>query len=178
MADADIPSGGQVRDSQADGSGESPRREPIPQETEHEYHASAVWTGDAAGAGKVRLGEAGVSAAIAGARELGGSGSGTNPEELLVGALAACFVNTWAIFLKKLQIPYAEPAIRVTGTLGKDPAGGFHMTGAVIRARVPESLLAADRPKVEKTLSLTEKYCIISKVVRAAMPVRVEIETV
>lgn len=178
VTDPDIPSGGQVRDSQADGSAGSPQSEQVPQDADHEYHASAVWDGDAMGAGMIRLGESVVSSPIAGARELGGSGSGTNPEELLVGALAACFINTWAIFLKKLQVPYAEPAIRVTGTLGKDPAGGFRMTGAVIRARVPESLLAADRPKVEKTLSLTEKYCIISKAVRAAMPVRVEIETV
>jgi organic hydroperoxide reductase OsmC/OhrA len=48
----------------------------------------------------------------------------------------------------------------------------------VIRVRVPAALLAADRPKVEKTLQLAEKYCIISKVVRAAMPLEVKIEGV
>jgi uncharacterized OsmC-like protein len=52
------------------------------------------------------------------------------------------------------------------------------MTGATVHARVPEPLLAADRPKVEKSLALAEKYCIISKVARAAMPVKVEIEAV
>ena len=41
--------------------------------------------------------------------------------------------------------------------------------------RVPAALLAADRAKIEKTLSLAEKYCIISKVARAAMPLSVEI---
>jgi organic hydroperoxide reductase OsmC/OhrA len=50
------------------------------------------------------------------------------------------------------------------------------MTGIVIQARVPESLLAADRPKIEKSLALAEKYCIVSKVARAAVPVKVEIE--
>ena len=43
-------------------------------------------------------------------------------------------------------------------------------------ARTAGALLGADRPKVEKSLSLAEKYCIISKVVRAAMPLKVEIE--
>ena len=64
----------------------------------------------------------------------------------------------------------------MSGELGPDPAGGFRMQKAVIRVRVPAALLAADRSKVEKTLSLAEKYCIISKVARAAMPLSVEIE--
>jgi uncharacterized OsmC-like protein len=50
------------------------------------------------------------------------------------------------------------------------------MTGIVLHARVPESLLASDRPKIEKSLALAEKYCIISKVAGAAVPVKVEIE--
>jgi peroxiredoxin-like protein len=178
MADADIPPGNHVRDSQADGSARSPLRDPLPEKTGQIYRAAASWSGDGEGSGELTLGEGAVAAPIAGSKELGGSGGGTNPEELLLGALAACFVNTWAIFIKKLQIPYAEPAIRVSGTLDKDPAGGFHMTGAVVHARVPEPLLSADRQKIEKSLSLTEKYCIISKVARAAMPVRVEIEAV
>lgn len=177
MAETNIPSGKNVGDSQADGSSPAPRREESPPASEHVFHASAVWSGNATGSGELRVGEnAGV--AIAGSRELGGSGGAANPEELLLGALAACFINTWAIFLEKLQISYAQPALRVSGTLGKDPAGGFRMTSATVHARVPEVLLATERPKVEKSLALTEKYCIISKVARAAMPVRVEIESV
>lgn len=52
------------------------------------------------------------------------------------------------------------------------------MSGAVVYARVPATLLEADRAKLEKTLSLAEKYCIISKVAKAAMPLKVEIEPV
>ncbi|HEV8611164.1 MAG TPA: OsmC family protein [Thermoanaerobaculia bacterium] len=178
MADAEFPSGKNVRDSQADGSSRGPEREETAGEPEKVFDASAVWTGDATGRGALRLGKDPAAIPIAGSAELGGAGGAANPEELLLGATAACFINTWAIFIKKLQIDYAKPAIRVTGTLGKDPAGGYRMTGIVIRARVPEALLAADRPKVEKSLALAEKYCIISKVARAGMPVKVEIEPV
>ncbi len=52
------------------------------------------------------------------------------------------------------------------------------MQSIVIHARVPSALLAAQRAQVEKTLQLAEKYCVISKVARAAMPVTVEIEDV
>jgi peroxiredoxin-like protein len=178
MTDAEIPSGKDVGDSQADGSSPAVRREEPAAGSELLFHASSVWNGDAMGAGELRTGDNSAGIAIAGSQALGGAGGATNPEELLLGALAACFINTWAIFLKKLQLSYQQPAIRVSGTLEKDPAGGFHMTGATVYARVPEPLLAADRSKVEKSLALAEKYCIISKVVRAAMPVKVEIEAV
>jgi lipoyl-dependent peroxiredoxin len=178
MTEATIPSGENTQDSQADGSAQAgARQESIP-ESEQLFRASAVWTGDGAGAGEVRVADGGFGIPIAGARALGGAGGMPNPEELLLAAVAACFINTWAIFIKKLKISYASPAIRLTGTLGKDPAGGFQMTGAIIYARVPEALLEEDRAKIEKSLQLSEKYCIISKVAHAAMPVKVEIESV
>jgi organic hydroperoxide reductase OsmC/OhrA len=178
MGTDEIPSGQNARDSQADGS--APRRsgEPPPESSVQTFAVSAVWTGDARGSGRVRVAEGAIAIPIAGSVDLGGAGGAANPEELLLAALGACFLNTWAIFLAKLQIPYAEPALRVTGTLGRDPAGGFRMTGAVIHALVPESPAAADRAKLEKSLQLAEKYCIISKVARAAIPVTVKIETV
>ncbi|HEY6066013.1 MAG TPA: OsmC family protein [Thermoanaerobaculia bacterium] len=167
-----------MRDSQADGSARTASREEPAGEPEKSFEASAAWTGDATGRGELLLGTDASLIPIAGSPELGGSGGAANPEELLLGAIAACFINTWAIFIAKLQIDYPRPAIRVAGTLGNDPAGGYRMTGVVVRARVPEALLATDRAKVEKTLSLAEKYCIISKVARAAMPLKVEIEPV
>ncbi len=143
----------------------------------HRFEVNAAWSGDAMGAGTAELPE-GVVIGFAGATGLGGSGGKANPEELLLTALAACFLNTWAIFLKKLAIGYAEPTVRVECELGKDPAGGFRLEKAVIHARVPAALLGDLRPQVEKTLALTEKYCIVSKVVRAAMALSVEVEAV
>ena len=50
------------------------------------------------------------------------------------------------------------------------------MTAMLLRARVPAGVVGSHRAQVEKTLSLAEKYCIISKVVRAGVSVKVEIE--
>jgi peroxiredoxin-like protein len=143
----------------------------------HHFQVDAVWSGGAEGSGHVQPATGGAKPiAIAGATVLGGCGGRANPEELLLSALAACFLNTWAIFLKKLQIEYADPAVRASAEVGKDPAGGFHLQGAKVTARVPAALLQTRRAEVEKTLSLTEKYCIISKAVRAGMPLEVVIE--
>ena len=142
----------------------------------HRFTASAVWTGDGMGCGTVKLPQGDLSLPVGGSKALGGCGVGANPEELMLAAVAACFVNTWAIFLAKLKVPYTEPAVRVSGDLGPDPAGGFKLLRAVIHARVPAVLLASQKAEVEKTLSLAEKYCIISKVAKAAMPVEVVLE--
>jgi len=178
MADADFPSGKNARESQADGAAAEKSGETGEEiEPGQVFHAWASWRGDGAGVGEIQLPDAGLTIPIAGSRKPGEPATAANPEELLLAAMAACFVNTWAIFLKKLQVSYAEPAIRIQGTLGKDPAGGYRMTGAVIHAHVPAALFEADRVRIEKTLQLSEKYCIISKVARAGMSVRVEIET-
>jgi organic hydroperoxide reductase OsmC/OhrA len=135
------------------------------EEQTHRFEINAAWSGDGAGEGRVRLGNS-VSVPVAGA----------NPEELLLAATAACFLNTWAIFLKKLAVPFSEPSLSAACVVGPDPAGGFRVTSLSLRARVPGAVLGSHRPQVEKTLSLAEKYCIVSKVVRAGTPMNVEIE--
>ncbi|HKD10982.1 MAG TPA: OsmC family protein [Thermoanaerobaculia bacterium] len=151
---------------------ETPAAEP---KIQH-FSVSGTWKGDGMGCGTLTLPQGSVVFPIGGARELGGCGVGANPEEILLAAVAACFLNTWAIFLKKLQVDYPTPSVRVTGDLGPDPAGGFKMLSATVHAAVPRSLLAGDREKVEKTVRLTEKYCITSKVARAAMSLHVVVE--
>ncbi len=144
----------------------------------HRFTVSASWSGDGTGCGQTRLPQGDLSVPVGSSKALGGCGTGANPEELLLAAVGACFIATWAIFLKKLNLTYAEPALRVSGELGKDPAGGYKMMRTVIHARVPSSLLKEQRAQVEKTLALAEKYCIISKVAKAAMPLEVVVEEV
>jgi len=147
------------------------------EEEVHRFEIDAAWSGDGKGSGEAALPE-GTAIAYAGSTLLGGSGGRANPEEILLTALASCFLNTWAIFLKKLAVGYAEPTLRASCEVATDPAGGFRIRNASLRARVPATLLAGQRAQVEKTVGLAEKYCIVSKVVRAAVPLDVAIEEV
>jgi organic hydroperoxide reductase OsmC/OhrA len=146
-----------------------------PEDAPKEFHMGVTWDGDAAGSGVAAAADGSYAIALGGSAGLGGSGKGANPEELLLAAVGSCFISTWAIFLKKLGLRYAEPSIALLGELGKDPAGGFKMNRIQIDCRVPASLLSASRAPIEKSLQLAEKYCIISKVARSAMPVEVRI---
>ena len=141
----------------------------------HSFEIRAAWSGDGAGTGRAGLPE-GAPIDFAGATVLAGAGGRANPETLLLTSLSACFLNTWAIFLKKLAVDYPEPSLRASCEVGPDPAGGFRIQKASLRARVPAALLASHRAQVEKTLSLAEKYCILSKLVRGSIPLDVSVE--
>jgi len=148
----------------------------MPADEIHRFEVSVGWSGDARGSGKARVGDGAIAIPLAGATSLGGAGGKVNPEELLLSALGACFVNTWAIFLAKLAVPLREPSLSVSGELVADPAGGFRFNSAGVRVRVPAELLSAQRKRIEKSVHLAEKYCIVSKVIRTAMPLEVSIE--
>lgn len=130
----------------------------------HTFSATTTWNADA-NEGALATHE-GLTAPFSGAPPLGGKAGVTNPEELLLSAVLACFVQTWAIFLKKLQVPIASPRLDGSCEVEKDPAGGFRVTKIDLRPHVPQELWDARRADVEKTLSLGEKYCIISKAVK------------
>ncbi len=132
---------------------------------EHEFTASATWT-PSERTGALASGTGHLSTSFGGAPSLGGRADRTNPEELLLGALLACFVQTWAIFLTKLRLPIESPRVDGTLELGVDPAGGYRVEKIDLRAFVPATLLAERDADVAKTLQLAEKYCIVSKAVK------------
>lgn len=139
---------------------------------EHVFRLETTWSGEA-NEGSLESQSHTLSVRYSGAPGLGGKPSLTNPEELLLSAIAACFVQTWAIFLKKLALPVPEPAIEVSGTVEKDPQGGYRFTHIEIVPHVPAGLLESQNEKVVKTLALAEKYCIVSKAVRGSVTLAV-----
>jgi organic hydroperoxide reductase OsmC/OhrA len=134
------------------------------------FSISATWN-PSVKEGRLANGDGSFAAAHAGAAALDGKDGVVNPEELLLSAVAACFVQTWAIFVGKLKLPIPAPRVDATCVLEKDPAGGFRVARIDLAARVPAALLEERRADVDKTLALAEKYCIVSKAVRGSIPV-------
>jgi organic hydroperoxide reductase OsmC/OhrA len=133
--------------------------------TEHRFTATVTWN-PAERSGDLESGSGLLATPFGGAHTLGGREDRTNPEELLLGALVACFVQTWAIFLAKLRVPVESPRVDGTLELGVDPAGGYRVARVDLAAHVPAALLAEREADVAKTLQLAEKYCIVSKAVK------------
>ena len=132
---------------------------------EHRYTAIAAWD-PAERSGALESGSRLLAAPFGGAPSLGGRADRTNPEELLLGAVVTCFVQTWAIFLAKLRLPLDSPRVDGALDLEADPAGGYRVSRIDLVAHVPAALLAEREADVAKTLALAEKYCIVSKTVK------------
>ncbi|MEO6325703.1 MAG: OsmC family protein [Thermoanaerobaculia bacterium] len=132
---------------------------------EHRFSLTATWDATAR-EGKLATADGSLACSHAGAPSLGGKGGMANPEELLIGAVSACFVQTWAIFIGKLQLPIENPVVDASCVVDKDPAGGFRVTEMELAPNVPAALWESRKAEVEKTLALAEKYCIVSKAVR------------
>ena len=139
---------------------------------EHLFTIAATWD-PAAKEGRLANADGSLMTAHAGAASLGGKTGAPNPEELLLAGVSACFVQTWAIFLAKLQVPIDRPALDGSCEVDKDPAGGFRVTVLNLAPHVPAALWESRRADVEKTRSLAEKYCIVSKAVRGSLALTV-----
>lgn len=133
---------------------------------EHRFALTATWDATAR-EGRLSSADGTLACSHVGAPAFGGKGGAANPEELLIGAVSACFVQTWAIFIGKLQLPIENPVVGASCVVTKDPAGGFRVTEMELTPNVPAALWESRRVDVEKTLALAEKYCIVSKAVRA-----------
>jgi len=141
------------------------------------YAISASWS-IALKEGRLANADGTLDSAHGSAPALGGKAGTPNPEEILLSAVAACFVQTWAIFIEKLRLEIPEPFLDSVATMEKDPAGGFKVTSITLTPHVPKALLDARKADVDKTLSLAEKYCIVSKAVKASLALTVEAKAV
>jgi osmotically inducible protein OsmC len=126
---------------------------------------SAAWTGD------LRTGKGTISteSGVLDKRPYGfntrfGDEKGTNPEELIGAAHAACFSMALSNELGKAGV--ASPQIETTATVEiKQADGGFAITASHLDVRVTAK--GADRTKVEAATESAKANCPVSKVLKA-----------
>ncbi|ETT32308.1 OsmC family protein [Paenibacillus sp. FSL P4-0338] len=68
----------------------------------HPFHLKAVWNGGRNSEGHIDAG--GLRTVISIPQEMGGPGTGTNPDEMLLGAAATCYLITLAAMLERSEI--------------------------------------------------------------------------
>jgi Ohr subfamily peroxiredoxin len=66
-------------------------------------------------------------------RAMGGNGEGTNPEQLFSAGYAACFLGALRLVAGKSKVNLDDATnVSVQIGFGKDPAGGFGLTGRIV----------------------------------------------
>ena len=105
--------------------------------------------------------------------ELGGTGQGTNPEQLFAAGWAACFTSTLGVVGKEAKV--ATGGISVTAEIGllKDSADGGFALGAVLRVKLPAQL---QNETGRKLVEQAHAGCPYSKATRGNIPVELVVE--
>ncbi|CAM4455459.1 OsmC family protein [Paenibacillus typhae] len=139
----------------------------------HPFHLKAVWNGGRNSEGHIDAG--GLKTVISIPQEMGGPGTGTNPDEMLLGAAATCYLITLAAMLERSDITPLELTLESEATV--DVTNNVftyeritHKPRIVLRADVTEAELA----KTERLAHKAEQSCMISRAVAG----NVTIETV
>ena len=126
---------------------------------------SAQWTGDLRTGKGLVSSESGALANLPyGFNTRFGDEKGTNPEELIGAAHAACFSMALSNELSKAGI--ANPKIETTSAIKLEQQdGGFTITAAHLTVTITAP--GADRAAAEKAAQTAEKNCPVSKLMKA-----------
>lgn len=135
---------------------------------------SAVWNGDLrTGKGTISTESGALSSLPYGFNTRFGDEKGTNPEELVGAAHAACFSMALSNELSKAGI--ANPHIETTAAIElKQQDGGFAITSSHLSVKIAAE--GADKAAVQKAAETAEKNCPVSKLLKAEISMETIIE--
>ncbi|WP_338675057.1 organic hydroperoxide resistance protein [Streptomyces sp. SCSIO 30461] len=104
---------------------------------------------------------------------LGGSGEGTNPEQLFAAGYAACFSSALGLVGRQAKVDTSEVSVTAEVGIGKDEADGGFGLSVVLRVELPEALEGATG---EKLVEQAHQVCPYSKATRGNIQVELVVE--
>jgi Ohr subfamily peroxiredoxin len=103
--------------------------------------------------------------------EMGGSGQGTNPEQLFAAGYAACFASALALVGRQAKVDVSDAA--VTGEVGIGKQGEGFALAVTLRVELPETV---DETTGRKLVEQAHQVCPYSNATRGNIPVELVIE--
>ena len=103
--------------------------------------------------------------------EFGGSGQGTNPEQLFAAGYAACFGSALGLVGRAAKVDVSEAAVTAEVVLGKQ-GEGFALA-VTLRVELPDSV---DEATGRKLVEQAHQVCPYSNATRNNVPVELVVE--
>lgn len=97
--------------------------------------------------------------------ELGGSGGGTNPEQLLAAGYAGCFHGAMVLVAARAGLALSHPSVEVAVTFARDPVDGMYLLSAEIVVWLP----GMDPTLAAELVRNTERACPYAKMFHRGM---------
>ncbi|HEV7930844.1 MAG TPA: organic hydroperoxide resistance protein [Actinomadura sp.] len=104
--------------------------------------------------------------------ELGGQGTGTNPEQLFAAGYAACFASALNLVAGRMKLDVADAAVTAEVGIGPDGSGGFSLA-VTLRVELPDHIAVETGREL---LDATHQVCPYSNATRGNIPVDLVIE--
>jgi lipoyl-dependent peroxiredoxin len=103
-------------------------------------------------------------------KEVGGSGDGTNPEQLFAAGYAACFDNALASVARREKVELGETSVTALVGLAKHPEEGYQLD-VELRVAVP----GVPRDQAEALVAKAHKRCPYSRATHGNLDVRLTV---
>ncbi|MFH9490563.1 organic hydroperoxide resistance protein [Streptomyces halstedii] len=110
---------------------------------------TAVATAENGRDGRVATDDGRLDVVVNPPKEMGGSGAGTNPEQLFAAGYSACFQGALGVVARKEKADISGSTVTAAVSIGKTEAGGFGLQVA-ISASIPNLDVETARSLVEK----------------------------
>lgn len=144
----------------------------VPSLTEQLFELKATWTGGLDGTGQLEAD--GLQTAISVPSKFDGPGVGTNPEEMLLGAAATCYIITLGTLLARESIVSLELDSHIY--VQNRPTMKLNAIVHRPRIAVPTHTTEAQLDRISKAAFRAEQTCMISKALRGQVHISVEPE--
>ncbi|WP_010306723.1 OsmC family protein [Kurthia senegalensis] len=141
--------------------------------TEHLFHLTARWPGERNAVGDINAGNLQTNVSIP--KEMDGPGIGTNPDEMLLGAAATCYMITLAALLERANIQTNTQTLQSVGTV--DVTNGVFTYKKIVHKPTIVLMPNATPAQIERANRFAikaEETCMISKALRGNVQLEVE----
>lgn len=139
---------------------------------EHHFHYRATWPGGRNSVGAMECGA--LRSKISITTGMGGPGVGTNPDEMLLGAAATCYLMTLAAMLERAGVVVATMALESEITV--DVTGGVFACKKIVhepRVELAAGAGADQRRKLAELLAAAQRHCMVSNALRGNVEITV-----
>ncbi|WP_164667524.1 OsmC family protein [Virgibacillus doumboii] len=140
---------------------------------EHHFHLTADWPGGRNSTGSIEAGNLQTKISIP--PEMDGPGVGTNPDEMLLGAAATCYLITLAAMIERAKLPLKEMSLQSEGIV--DVTDGVFTYKKIIHKPVVELQEGSEKndyKKLEKLVEKAESSCMISRAVKGNVEIELQ----
>ncbi|MEK4040994.1 MULTISPECIES: OsmC family protein [Paenibacillus] len=139
----------------------------------HPFVLNAVWNGGRNSDGTIEAGQLKTQISIP--KEMGGPGVGTNPDEMLLGAAATCYLITLAAMLERAGLTTSELTLTSEATV--DVTNNIFTYEAIKHSPLITLTKDASQDDIDKTIRIAHKAegsCMISRAVAGNVEITTE----